>query len=204
MTDSPPAPRTVARRDTLVVTAIGLLPIVGITVGALLGKLSPNPIEDVTHVTGEWALRFLVATIAITPLRRFTGWARLAPQRRTFGLLAFAYAVLHMLTWAVLDQGLHWPSIREDLTERPFVWAGATALLAMTPLAFTSTRASMRRLGRRWVALHRLVWVAMAAAIVHFWWLVKADELQPAFWAVVAAVLLGLRFRPSRLQAGAP
>ena len=193
-----------ARRDTLIVTAIGLMPIVGVVAGAVLGKLSPNPIEDVTHVTGEWALRFLVVTVAITPLRRFTGWSRLAPQRRTFGLLAFTYAVLHMLTWSVLDQGLHWPSIQEDLTERPFVWAGATALLAMTPLAFTSTRASMRRLGRRWVTLHRLVWVAVAAAIVHFWWLVKADEMQPAIWAVVAAVLVGLRFVPARRRAGSP
>ena len=191
------------RRDTLVVTAVGLIPIAGVAGGAMLGRLSPNPIEDVTHVTGEWALRFLVVTLAITPLRRATGWSRLAPQRRTFGLLAFAYAVLHMLTWAVLDQGLHWPSIREDLTERPFVWMGAAALLAMLPLAITSTRAWMRRLGPRWRVLHRLVWVAMAAAVAHFYWLVKADELQPLVWGAVAAALLATRLWPPRRARGA-
>ncbi len=189
------------RRDTLIVTAIGLLPLVGVGVGAVLGKLSANPIEDITHVTGEWALRLLVVTLAITPLRRVTGWSRLAPQRRTLGLLAFAYAVLHMLTWAVLDQGLHWPSIQEDLSKRPFVWLGATGLLAMLPLAITSTRAWMRRLGARWRVLHRLVWVAAVAAVAHYYWLVKADVVQPLVFAGLVVVLLAARFWPTRRRA---
>jgi len=172
-----------------------------VIVGGALGKLSPNPIEDVTHVTGEWTLRFLVVTLVITPLRRVTGQVRLAPQRRTFGLLAFTYAVLHGLTWAVLDQGLHWPSISEDLVERPFVWMGAAGLLAMTPLAVTSTRAWMRRLGRRWRVLHRLVWVALAAGVVHFWWGVKADEMEPLVYALVGGALLAARFWPTRTAA---
>lgn len=194
--------RSSTRRDTLVVTALGLGPLVALGVGAGMGRLSPNPIEDVTHVTGEWALRLLVLALAITPLRRLTGRARLAPQRRTLGLLAFAYAVLHGLTWAVLDQGLHLPSIREDLTERPFVWLGASALLAMTPLAVTSTRAWMRRLGRRWARLHRLVWVAAAAAVGHFLLLVKADEREPLIWIGIVVALAAARLWPARRATG--
>lgn len=183
---------------------IGLLPVAGVAAGAALGRLSANPIEDVTHVTGEWTLRFLIVTVAITPLRRFTGWRRIAPQRRTFGLLAFTYGTLHALTWALLDQGLHWPSITEDLTERPFVIAGAAGLLAMLPLAITSTRASVRRLGRRWRSLHRLVWVAVAAGVVHFVWAMKADELQPLVWGAVAVGLFALRFVPASRGPEAP
>lgn len=189
------------RFDSLASWAIGLIPVTTVAVGFALGRLSPNPIEDVTHVTGEWTLRFLVLTLAVTPLRRITGISRLMAQRRTLGLLAFTYGVLHALTWAVLDQGLHWPSISEDLVERPFVWMGALGLVAMTPLAVTSTRTWMRRLGPRWKQLHRLVWVALAAGVTHFWWGVKADELEPLVYALVAVALVAARFRLSRSRA---
>lgn len=194
-----------ARWHTPLVAAVCALPLAVLAMRAATGGLSPNPIEDVTHVTGEWALRWLLATLAVTPLRRFSGWSALAAQRRTLGLAAFAYAVLHMLTWAVLDQGLHGPSIAEDLLERPYIWLGASAFVLLLPLAATSTRAAMRRLGRRWVTLHKAMYVAVVLAVGHYAWLVKADERGPIAYAVVAAMLLGLRIRgPSRRRPGAP
>ena len=184
------------QRNTLIVSLVCAAPLVLLMASAATGGLSPNPIEDVTHVTGEWALRWLLVTLAITPLRRWTGWAVLAPQRRTFGLATFAYASLHMLTWAVLDQGLHAPSIAEDLIERPYIWLGASAFVVLLPLAATSTRASMRRLGPRWRTLHKATYLAVVLALAHYAWLVKADERGPLAYAAVAAVLLGLRFVP--------
>jgi sulfoxide reductase heme-binding subunit YedZ len=185
------------KRNTFIVSLVCAAPLVVLVARAATGRLSPNPIEDVTHVTGEWALRWLLATLAITPLRRFTGWSALAPQRRTLGLASFAYACLHMLTWAVLDQGLHGPSIADDLLERPYIWLGASAFVALLPLAATSTRAAMRRLGPRWRTLHKATYLALVLALAHYAWLVKADERGPLAYAAVAAVLLGLRFVPA-------
>lgn len=204
MTEPTRSSRRPVRRATLLVSFACAVPIIVLGVRAFTGRLSPNPIEDVTHVTGEFALRFLLVTFAITPLRRLTGWAALAPQRRTFGLAAFSYATLHMLTWAVLDQGLHGPSIAEDLLERPYIWLGATAFVTMTPLAATSTRASMRRLGRRWQTLHKATYLVLVLALAHYFWLVKSDESGPLAHAAVAAVLLGLRFWPRRTQRPGP
>jgi sulfoxide reductase heme-binding subunit YedZ len=171
----------------------GALPLVALCVDALAGDLGANPIETVTHVTGRWALRLLLLTLAVTPARRLTGWSALAPLRRTLGLLTFFYATLHMLTWVALDQFFDWQAMLEDIAERRYVLAGATAFLCLVPLALTSTRASMRRLGRRWIALHRLVYLAAVAAIVHYLWLVKADLAPPLAYAALLALLLGLR-----------
>jgi len=177
------------------VVAAGGIPVAALCVGALRGGLGANPIETVTHVTGEWALRLLLLSLAVTPLRRLTGWSALAPLRRTLGLLAFSYATLHMLTWVGLDQFFDWQAMLEDVRERRYVLAGATAFLCLLPLALTSTRSAVRRLGRRWITLHRLVYAGAVAAIVHYVWLVKADLAAPLAYAGVLALLLGLRVR---------
>ncbi len=173
---------------------MGLLPAAGLAWAALTDGLGANPIETLTHVTGEWALRLLLASLAITPLRRTFGWAALAPCRRTLGLLAFAYAAVHLSVYVGLDHFFAGLSIVEDVLERPYVTAGATAFLCLLPLAVTSTRGWQRRLGARWVRLHRLVYVAAGAAVVHHLWLVKADLRAPLLEAAVLAVLLGARF----------
>ena len=137
--------------------------------------------------------RLLLLTLAVTPLRQVFGWSWAAPLRRTFGLLAFAYATLHMLTWLALDQFFDLEAMLEDVVERRYITVGASAFLILLPLAVTSTRGMMRRLGRRWLILHRGVYVAALAAVVHFLWLVKADLAEPLAYAAVLAVLLGYR-----------
>lgn len=187
--------------QTLVV-AIGLLP-----AAALIGRfffgdgLGAEPIEVATHVTGEWALRLLLLTLAVTPARLVLGWRRVAPFRRTLGLLAFTYACLHFATWLALDHFFAWEFILEDVTERRYITVGFAAFLCMIPLAATSTRAAVRRLGRRWITLHRLVYAAAIGGVVHYAWLVKADLLGPAVHAAVLAVLLAWRVVEARRRA---
>jgi sulfoxide reductase heme-binding subunit YedZ len=175
--------------------ALALVPALSLAVRALAGRLGANPIETVTHVTGEWTLRLLLATLAVTPARRWLGWSALAPYRRTLGLLAFSYACLHFSTWLALDHFFDWPAIVDDVVERPYVTAGFAAFLCLVPLAITSTRAWVRRLGRRWLALHRLAYAAGALGVVHFLWLVKADLLEPLLYAAALLGLLALRLR---------
>ena len=176
------------------VIALALAPLAWLAQGAARGALGANPVETITLVTGEWALRSLLACLAVTPLRRaFPRFAALAPYRRTFGLLAFGYALLHAATFFALDLGFAFARLAEEIAERPFVTLGFASLLAMTPLALTSTRASQRRLGRRWVSLHRLAYVAAALAALHFVWLVKKDLREPLLYAAVLAALLGAR-----------
>jgi len=170
-----------------------LAPAAWLTWRAASGDLGANPIETVEHATGAWALRLLLATLAVTPLRRLAGWHAIAAQRRTLGLFAFGYATAHFLTWSVLDNGLDFAAIIEDIGKRPFVTVGFTAFVLLIPLALTSTRASIRRLGKRWITLHRLVYVAAALGVVHFFWLVKKDLRPPLVYAAVLAALLGVR-----------
>ena len=168
---------------------------------AAFGDLGANPIETVTHVTGEWTLRLLLATLAVTPLRRLSGWQAIVPWRRSFGLFAFGYATAHFLTWAVLDNELDVASIARDIGKRTFVTAGFAAFVLLIPLALTSTRASIRRLGKRWATLHRLVYVAAVLGVLHFYWLVKKDLVPPLIYAAVLAALFGARLwfaRPRR------
>ena len=156
--------------------------------------LGANPIETITHETGTWTLRFLVITLAVTPVRRLTGWNDIIRFRRMLGLFAFFYGTLHLLTYVWLDQFFDWSSIVKDVAKRPFITAGATAFLLMVPLAATSTAGMIRRLGgRTWRRLHRLVYVSAALGVVHYWWLVKADIRRPRAYAVTLAVLLGAR-----------
>jgi sulfoxide reductase heme-binding subunit YedZ len=153
----------------------------------------------VTNVTGLWGLRFLLLTLAISPLRRVSGWNWLQRFRRMLGLFVFFYISLHFLTWVWLDQQLDWSKIAADIVKRPYVTLGFTAWLLLVPLAATSTRGMMRRLGRRWQRLHRLVYVAGVLGVLHFIWLVKADLLQPLIYASLLLILLAVRWRPHLL-----
>lgn len=172
---------------------LGLVPLAALCVRALTGRLGANPIEEATHVTGSSALRLLLLALAVTPARRWLRLHQLAPLRRSFGLLAFGYACLHLLIYLVLDQSLDAAAILEDAGERPYVSAGLFAFLCLLPLAATSTRAMVRRLGRRWKPLHRLAYVAAGAAVVHHLWLVKADLREPLVHASLLALLLAAR-----------
>jgi sulfoxide reductase heme-binding subunit YedZ len=186
-------PRTRRRVLRGIVLALGLAPITALGIRAATGELGANPIETVTHATGEWALRFLMLCLAVTPLRRMTGWRMLTLERRTLGLFAFGYAALHFSTYVALDLGFEWAYLGEDILERPYITVGFATFLVLLALASTSTRAAARRLGRRWKQLHRLVYIAGVGAVVHFYWLVKADVQEPLVYAAGLAVLLGLR-----------
>jgi sulfoxide reductase heme-binding subunit YedZ len=183
---------TTARAKALIVVG-GLAPLAALIAGAFTDNLGANPIEYITHETGTLALGFLVLTLAITPIRRLTRWNEVVRVRRMLGLFAFFYASLHFLTWAVLDQFFDVGAMAADVVKRPYITAGMTAFACMAPLAATSSTAMIRRLGRRWQTLHRLAYVAAVAAVVHFWWLVKADVTEPQRWAAALTVLLGLR-----------
>lgn len=177
---------------------IGVAPL-AVLLGRLVGDtLGANPIEEITHTTGKWTLRFLLLSLAITPARRLLHQPALAPLRRSFGLVAFGYAVLHLLTYVVLDQGLAWSFLLEDVSERRYITAGFAAFLCLLPLALTSTRRAQRRLGSRWRKLHRLAYVAGVLGVVHYLWLVKADLLPPLAHAAILGVLFvgRLRVRP--------
>lgn len=168
-----------------------LLPLVRLVYHAITHDLTANPIEFITLSTGIWTLTFLMASLAITPLRRITGKNWLIRFRRLLGLFAFFYALLHFLIYLVLDQTFDLDSILHDIGKRPFITMGFTAFVLLIPLAVTSTAWSIRKLGgRRWNLLHRLVYVSGVAAVIHFWWKVKADTRQPAIYAVVLTVLL--------------
>jgi sulfoxide reductase heme-binding subunit YedZ len=177
-----------------IVFAACLVPVAWLGYGALTGGLGANPIDAVTDETGTWTLRLLLATLAITPLRRLTGWNDLIKVRRMLGLFAFFYGTLHVSTYVVLDQFFDPASILGDIAKRPFITAGFVGFVLMVPLAVTSTAGWIRRLGgRRWQRLHRLAYVSAAAGVVHYYWLVKADVSRPLRYAAVLAVLLGAR-----------
>lgn len=159
-------------------------------------RLGADPIAELTHATGLWALRFLLAALAITPLRRMGGWNVLARFRRLIGLYAFFYASLHLSIYVVLDLGGYWAQILEDIVKRPYITVGFAAWCGLLMLAITSTRGMMRRLGRRWSQLHRIVYGIGVLAVLHFVWLVKADLREPAIYGAILALLLVLRLPP--------
>lgn len=179
-----------------VVFAACLLPFALLVNGAANADLGANPLERVTDVTGQWGLRLLLLTLAMTPLRLLTGWSVWIKLRRMLGLFAFFYISLHFTTWIWLDQELRWAQMVADIAQRPYVTVGFLAWLLLIPLAVTSTQGMMRRLGRRWKRLHRLVYPIGLLAIVHYLWQVKADLLEPLVYAAVLAVLLLVRWRP--------
>lgn len=156
--------------------------------------LGANPIDAITDTTGIWALRFVLMTLAITPIRRLTGWNGVIRFRRMIGLFAFFYATLHFLTWLVLDQFFGWEFILADIAKRPYITVGFTAFVLMVPLAVTSTAGWIRRLGGRWWnRLHRLVYATGVFGVIHFLWLVKVVELEQMVYATILGLLLGVR-----------
>ena len=158
-----------------------------------LNALSANPGDYITDQTGTWALALLVITLTITPLRRLTKWNELVKLRRMLGLFSFFYATLHMLTWVVFVNYFDVRAMIADVGEKPYIFVGMATFLILLALAVTSNRFALRRLGRRWQRLHRLVYVAAIGGVIHFWWQVKADITLPRRWAVAVALLLLFR-----------
>lgn len=157
------------------------------------GGLGADPVAEIEHRLGLWALRLLMITLAITPLRQLTGQPVFLRFRRMLGLYVFFYATLHFTAYLVLDLRGYWTQIFEEIAKRPYITVGFTAWLLLLPLAITSTQAAIRRLGRHWAQLHRLVYAIGVLAVLHFWWLVKSDIREPALYAGILAALLGWR-----------
>jgi methionine sulfoxide reductase heme-binding subunit len=155
--------------------------------------LGADPVAEIEHRLGLWALRFLMLTLAVTPLRQLTGQPVLVQFRRMLGLYTFAYACLHFSAYLVLDLRGYWTQIFDDIAKRPYITVGFTAWLLLLPLAITSTKGWIKRLGRNWVRLHKLVYAVGVLAVLHFWWLVKSDIREPLLYAAILAALLGWR-----------
>jgi sulfoxide reductase heme-binding subunit YedZ len=179
--------------------ALCLLPLAVVAWRWASDSLGANPIEATTRTFGDWALRLLLVTLAVTPVRRLSGIAGMMRLRRMLGLFAFFYAVLHVLSYVVLDQFFDWAAIGADIAKRRYITAGMLAFLLLVPLAVTSTAGWVKRLGAKaWQRLHRLIYPAAAIACLHFFWMVKADHREPLAYALILTALLAARFVPSR------
>ncbi len=178
-----------------IVFLLCLVPAVLVFTDALeiTGRLGANPIEEIQDRFGNWALRFILITLTVTPLRKLTDWNWLIRFRRLFGLFTFFYVLMHFLTWLFLDQGLLLSAIAEDLIERPFITIGFAAFLLLIAMAVTSTNNMRRRLGRRWQELHYSAYAVGLLGVWHYWWQVKKDITEPLVYAAILAVLLALR-----------
>lgn len=170
-----------------------LAPVVWLGFRTATGRLGINPVEDLELTTGIWALRFLVLTLAITPLRRITGWNRIIQYRRMFGLFTFFYVALHFSIYVGLDEFFALGAILKDVAKRPFITMGFTAFVLMIPLALTSTKGWIRRLGKRWQLLHRLIYISAVCAAIHYLWKVKVMIGSPVYYAIVIGLLLAFR-----------
>ncbi len=187
----------------VVVFAAALVPASRLAYAALFDVewLGPNPAETLTRGLGDWALRLLLLTLAITPLRRLSGWNTLLRFRRMLGLFCFFYVLLHVSSYVSFDMVFNVVDIIKDIGKRPFITVGFASLVLITPLALTSTNAMVRRLGAgRWLALHRLIYIIGPLAVLHFWWMVKRDITQPAIYALLLALLLAYRLRARRRE----
>jgi sulfoxide reductase heme-binding subunit YedZ len=190
----------VARALKLLVFLIALIPAAYLTHGLFYGgDLGANPAETIQLQTGIWTLRFLLLSLAITPVRRLTKWNRIISYRRTFGLFAFFYASLHLASYVVLDRYFDWAGVWEDVAKRPFITAGMVSFLLMVPLAVTSTKGWIRRMGKRWTYLHRLVYVAAIAGAIHYIWKVKVATGAPVYYAIILIALLVFRLAWGRV-----
>jgi sulfoxide reductase heme-binding subunit YedZ len=194
-----------SRRTKVPVFVLCLIPALLLAWRALNGDLSANPIEFITHWTGDWTIRFLCITLAITPLRKLLRLPELIRFRRMLGLFGFFYASLHFLTWFVLDKFFEWNEILKDVVKRPFITAGFTAFVLLIPLAVTSTTGWIRRLGgKRWQMLHRLIYVSACAGVVHYYWLVKSDIRLPLLYGAIVTVLLAYRLVANLMRGRRP
>jgi sulfoxide reductase heme-binding subunit YedZ len=193
----------------VVVFLLCLAPLGMLVLRAVQGNLTANPIEFITHTTGDWILRFLVITLAITPLRKILRLPQLIRFRRMLGLFVFFYACLHFSTWIGLDKFFDWTEMWKDVQKRRFITVGFTGFVLMIPLAITSTAGWIRRLGgRRWQLLHRAIYFSAIAGVIHYYWLVKSDVRKPLQYAAMVGVLLAWRLgswiygRGQRVAAG--
>jgi len=192
------SPRTFRRTVRVTVFLLCLALLAVLLADLFGGRLGAEPIRAAELRTGIWALTLLVVTLAITPLRRLTGWNVLGGYRRMLGLFAFTYVCLHFLTWFGVDQFFALAYIGKDIVKRPYITVGFASFLLMIPLAITSRTSMVRRLGKRWATLHSLVYLAALGGVVHFVWEVKADLSQPTLYALIIVGLLLLRFLPRR------
>ena len=182
------------RRFKPVVFLACLIPLALLAWKAYSQALGANPIEVITHATGDWTLRFLLITLSVTPIRKLTGKLWLIRYRRMFGLFAFFYGTLHFLTYIWLDKFFDLHEMLHDVAKRKFITVGFTGFVLLIPLALTSTKGWIRRLGgKRWQVLHRLIYFSAIAGVIHYWWLVKADIHKPLEYAAILTVLLGYR-----------
>ncbi len=181
------------RLPKALVFVAALLPAAYLTYGLFTDGLGANPAEALQTQTGIWALRFMALTLAVTPVRRLTKWNQVIQYRRMLGLFTFFYAFLHLLTYAVLDRYFDFAGVWEDVAKRPFITAGMIAFVLMVPLAITSTKGWIRRLGRRWQSLHRLIYLSAIAAAVHYLWKVKIIAGSPVYYALLIGALLAFR-----------
>jgi sulfoxide reductase heme-binding subunit YedZ len=172
------------------VFSLCLLPFMLLVLNALDNNLGTNPVETLTHETGQWALRLLLITLTVTPLRRITGAHWLIKLRRMLGLFAFFYAVLHFITYIWLDQYFDWQGILIDIPKRPFITIGFISFILLIPLAVTSTNAMQRRLKKKWLLLHKLIYIIPVLVIIHFIWSLKADYSEPLFYALIFSALM--------------
>ncbi len=180
-----------------------LLPFAVLLYDGFTHQLGANPVEKITHRTGDWTLRLLLLTLAVTPLRRITGWNPLIRIRRMLGLYVFFYACLHFLTYLVFDQFFDWQEIYKDILKRPYITVGFSAFVLLVPLAVTSTNAMIRRLGKRWRQLHQLVYVVATLGVLHYLWLVKKDLREPLIYATMLLALLMWRVWRNRTDTAA-
>ena len=178
-----------------IVLLLSLVPAVLVATDTLniTGSLGANPVEEIQDRLGNWGLRFILIALSVTPLRRLTGWNGLTRFRRMLGLTAFFYVLMHFLAWLILDQGVLWSAIVEDIAKRPFITLGFAALLMLTAMAITSTDGMRRRLGRRWQQLHYGAYAVGVLGVWHYWWQVKKDIREPLIYAAILAVLFGIR-----------
>ena len=177
----------------VIVFPVCLVPVALLGLAAYQGNLGANPLEVITHTTGDWTLRFLLITLCVTPLRQLTKQYWLIQYRRMLGLFAFFYGSLHFTTYLWFDKFFVWHDIWQDVAKRKFITVGFLAFVLMIPLAVTSTKGIIRRLGKRWTALHRLIYVSALAGVAHYYWLVKADHRLPLTYGAILAMLLAYR-----------
>ncbi len=175
------------------ITVLCYLPLLWLLIDILLGNLGSNPIQALHIRLGDWALRFLCVTLAITPIQTITNWRGMANYRRMFGLFSFGYASLHVLVYLSVDQFFVWQVIAVDIIESPYIWFGILAYLIILALALTTTKKSQRRMGKYWKKLHRLIYLAAGAVIIHYFWQLKGNLAEPLFYALIITLLLVFR-----------
>ena len=186
-----------------VVHLLCLVPFLALLWATFNGGLGANPVEKLTHETGEWALRLLLVTLALSPLRQWTGEGAWIRFRRMTGLYSYFYCCCHFAIWFIADHSLDLGDMLEDIVKRPYITLGFSAFVLLLPLAVTSNQAMLRRLGRKWKTLHQLVYLIVILGVLHYLWLVKADYLEPGIYAIIAMVLLLHRINPiKRLSTG--